>query len=123
MGEPVKGIAELDRAFQRAGAGLHDDIKDRLRYFAAPVKRDAELLSAGAGVGIDWSRMRVGAGRRLVYVAPVQRGTNIPSRKRRNFARYLLSRAMEPALNRNRRQIEAQFDELLARIERRFNRG
>ena len=123
MAEPVKGIADLDRAFQRAGDTLHHEIKDRLRYYAQPVSRTAESLSLTAGVSREWSQMRVGVTRRLVYVAPMQRGTKVLNRKRRNFARFLLSRALEPALNRHRHQIEDQFDDLLARIERRFNRG
>lgn len=121
--EVVIGAAELDKAFQRAGATMQRELDNRLRFYAQPVVADAEALALASGAGPAWSDMRVGASRRLVYVAPVKRGTRIESLKRPKFARRLLSRAMEPALNRNRANIERQFDELLARIERGFHRG
>lgn len=102
---------------------MQRELDNRLRFYAQPVVADAEALALAADAGPEWSDMRVGASRRLVYVAPVQRGTRIRSMKRPNFARRLLSRAMEPALNRNRASIERKFEELLARIERDFNRG
>ena len=123
MIEPVKGVDALNRAFAAAGADMQRDLKTRLAGYAEPVRRDAENLALGIDAGVQWSRMRKGATRTLVYVAPVARGTRLVSRKRPKFARRLLSRAMEPALEANRSAIEAKIDAFLLRLERKFNRG
>ena len=123
MIEPVKGIDALNRAFATAGADMQRELKTRLAGYAEPVRRDAEVLAMGIEAGVTWSRMRKGASRTMVYVAPVARGTRLVSRKRPNFARRLLGRAMEPALEANRHEIEAKVDAFLLRLERKFNRG
>lgn len=120
---PVRGTTELSRAFAQSGKGLTADIKSRLRYFALPVERDAEGSLGALGAGREWSQQRRGANSQVVYVAPVPRGTRNPSRKRRNFANRMLLRAMIPALERNRRQIEKNIDGLVARMQRRWERG
>lgn len=122
---PVRGMREINRAFIQAGARFHKDKEIHLRAAARPVARDAETLAQASirKIGVPWSQMRVGSTPVSLYVAPVQRGSRVPMRKRRNLARLLLNRAMVPALNRNRSKIANQIDELLARMERAFNRG
>lgn len=129
MAEPLIGAEDLRRAFIAAGATFNAEMRSRIRYFAQPVANDAEVLAQASisRVGIPWSQMRTGAtggkGVPSVYVAPVQRGTRIVSRKRPKFARLLLSKSMEPALERNRTRILANVDTLLARMERKFGSG
>lgn len=121
--KPVRGVEELNRAFALAGTSVRKEIKSRLRYYAEPVRRDAQTLGLSIGAGAEWSQMRTGATRTMGYVAPVKRGTKIESRKRRKFATRLLSRAMVPALNRNRVSIGNKFDAFLQRVTRQFGRG
>lgn len=120
---PVRGITELNRAFALAGASFHKEKNLRLRGLARPVERDAETLALSQHVGTAWSQMRIGANPTMVYVAPEKRGTRIRYRKRRNFADFLIRRAMAPALDRNRAAINKGLDELVERLARRWNRG
>lgn len=119
----VIGLKELEKAFAIAGTEFQKERRTRLRGMAEPVRVDAQVLALSHGVGADWSRMRTGATPTLAYVAPVNRGTRIVPRKRRNFPRFILSRAMEPALARNAPRIVRQFEQMLARMERAWARG
>lgn len=116
------GAEELRRAFQEAGTSFNRDIRQRIASYAEPVRQDAQVLALGRihNIGVPWSQMRKGTAPAIVYVAPVQRGTKIPARKRRRFAGLLMRRAMVPALDRNRTQIVAKVDGLLGRMERKF---
>lgn len=125
--EAVIGSEELRRAFVAAGTSFNQEMVSRIRYFAEPVATDAESLAIASihhGM-VPWEQMRTGAtgkGLPIVYVAPRQRGTRIAARKRPKFARHLLRRAMEPALERNRERITMNIDTLLARMERKWGR-
>jgi len=121
--EVVRGIEALDRAFALAGNNMRKDLPRILRSKAAPVERAAEGNALAIGSGVPWSEMRVGSTRHMVYVSPFQRGTKLLQRKRPKFAARLLQRAMLPALNSQREQVAQAVDELLARLERQFNRG
>lgn len=121
--EPVKGLDDLNKAFALARDDTQKRLPELLRFVAQPVDRTAEILAAAHDAGRHWSQFRIGVTRHAVYVAPVNRGTRIVTRKRPNFAKRLLDKAMVPALNSNRGQVEAGFDKLMARIERNFNRG
>jgi hypothetical protein len=120
---PVRGITELSRAFALAGQDFHRDKNLLLRDLARPVAKDAEQMALAQQVGVSWSRMRTGANPVMSYVAPVNRGTRIRARKRRNFASFLIGTAMEPALNANRASINRRIDQLVERLTRRWNRG
>ena len=120
---PVRGVDTLDRAFSMARASTQRNLPRLFRAKAEPVRRSAELNARAIGAGVPWSRMRIGASRRAVWIAPVERGTRIVPRKRPRFATRLKTLAMEPALEANRALIENEVDDLLARIERQFNRG
>ena len=81
----------------------------------------------------QWSKMRVGVNRNLVYVAPRQRGLKSKgaraarTQKAQNaatkFAGFLMDKAMEPALAQHAPEVEARFAELLDREIDKFNRG
>lgn len=123
LAQPVKGLDELNRAFALARDETQKSLPQLLKFVAEPVDRDAETLAAIHGAGVAWSQFRIGVVRTAVYVAPVPKGTRIVKRKRKNFASRLLNVAMIPALNKNRAVVEDGFDKLMARIERKFNRG
>ena len=125
------GLRELERAFARADREVRNDMRDALAEAAAPVRSDAQSL-AGAGVirnlrsGDDWTRMRVGVGRSIAYMVPVERG--VKGRGNRRFRRpafgqMLVGRAMEPALERNVRKVELRFLELLDDVCRVWDRA
>ena len=120
---PVRGINELNRAFQLARSETTKRLPVLLRGAIRPVETGAERNAATIGTGVPWSQQRSVASRSMAYIAPVKRGTRVAQRKRQKFARRLITRAMEPSLNANREQVGRSFDELLARIERQFNRG
>lgn len=123
MAQPVRGVETLNRAFTQASSRMLKDLPRVLAATATPIELTAEALGTSIGAGREWSQMRKGAGRTLVYVAPQQRGTRVPSRKRPKFALRLLRRAMVPALDANREQVGRSIDELVARIASQFNRG
>lgn len=123
MAQPVKGIDALNRAFALADTTMRKQLPSVLKLHAEPVRLDAQRNALNIGTGFPWSRMRIGVTRGSVYVAPVQRGTRLFTRKRPRFDTRLRTRAMEPALDANRAKIEKSVDELVARIERQFNRG
>jgi hypothetical protein len=123
MIQPVRGIETLHRAFSLAGTRTRKDLPRLLALRAEPVRAQAEVNARVIGAGPSWSLMRKGATRTMVYIAPVERGTRIATRKRPNFAPRLLNLAMEPALQSHRAEVEQGVDELIARIERQFNNG
>jgi hypothetical protein len=122
---PVKGLPELNAALGRCGKFMDKELQLRLRGYARPVQRDASTLAVIQipRMTVPWSRMRVGANAKMVYVAPEQRGTRIVPRRRPKFARKLLSEAMIPALEHNRAEIEKNIDALVGRMEREYDRG
>lgn len=127
----VRGIKELNRAFALADRELAKQLRTQLREAAKPVAADAqqlavqEIRNVDRGKRIagkpDWSRMRVGYGYGVVYVAPTNRGRRTrtrPALARPNFGTLLMDRAMEPALEQNVDQITNNVNELLDRVER-----
>jgi hypothetical protein len=124
----VSGLNDLQAAFKDADRQLRLGIRSELRHIAEPVARGAEQLALTSIRDMprspQWSKMRVGVTRNLVYVAPRQKGTRgRGSRRRPNLADLLMGRAMEPALERNTPGIERHFDELLDQVADGFNRG
>lgn len=122
MPGPVIGAEELRRAFVSAGTSFNADMKLMLRGVARPVAADAETLAFARirRMTVPWAQMRVGSAAQSVYVAPVQRGSRIRSRRRPRFGTLMLTRAMEPALEANRQRILNEVDVLLKRQERLF---
>lgn len=108
----VRGLRDLQRAFRVADKVLQVELRDALRDAAEPVRRDAESLARSSirNIGEAWPQMRVGVTTRVVYVAPKQRSRG---RKRPNLAGLLAGRAMEPALERNRHDVEQRVGRAL----------
>ena len=67
--------------------------------------------------------MRVGVTQKMVYVAPRQRSTKTPGRRRPNLANLLMDRALQPGLERHEHQITQRFEQLLDRAADGFNHG
>ncbi len=103
------------------------------RQVAEPVKREAQELAVReiSRIGTPWSTMRIGITQKVVYVAPKQRGNKarratVSQARRRadqKFATRLMDRAMEPALEHNRAEIELAMEEAIDKMADNFNRG
>ena len=121
----VDGLANLRLAFDAANRALRDDLDDALEEAAAPVRTDSQALAGTAitrmPAGSPWTRMRIGSSRAVVYVAPVERGAKGRGNQRFRRPRFkplMLSRALEPALARNRQNVIRRLDGLLAEVKR-----
>jgi hypothetical protein len=117
----VRGLTELTRTFKHAAGDVNRAYRSELRDVAEPVRLTAESLATSSirRIGPVWSQMRTGVTTRLVYVAPKQRGTGSrgnAGRKRPNLGTLLSERALQPALDRNRSRVEADFDRMLDRL-------
>jgi hypothetical protein len=126
----ITGLRELERAFRRTDRARAGDLKDALEEAAAPVRRDAQALAVSeishVRPGDPWAGMRIGTGRSIVYVAPIERGAKSrgDERKRRpKFGTKLMDEAMEPALARNRTVVEARLDKMLDELAAVWERG
>jgi hypothetical protein len=123
----VDGLEALRRAFVAADKEVANDMRDALQEAAAPVRADAQMLAATTirRIGPNWSRMRVGSTRTIVYVAPVERGAKGRGNqryRRRNFKDLLLRRALEPALERNVDKVVRRVDAMLADVAKVWER-
>lgn len=127
MAKPVRvrGLRELNNALARADRDVRNGVRKTLRDVAEPVRADAERLAASEIRNIDggdpWSRMRTGVTKTLVYVAPKQRSTRGP-KKRKNLANLLQTRSLDPALERNEDNVNRGFEQMLDTVADRFNR-
>lgn len=123
----VTGMQEVSRAFAAAGKEAKRDLRKTFVEVARPIADDAEQLALGriSHIGGRWSKMRVGVTQKVVYVAPKQRGAQARANsalRRPNLAGLLMSRAMEPALERNEPHVERAVEHALDRIAERVNR-
>lgn len=123
----VRGYRELDLAYAKLERQTRTGFRLAMRDVAEPVRRDAESLAQGriSHIGGKWWKMRTGVTRRVVYVAPRQRGvkgTGPDPRRRPEFAEYMLEKAMEPALNKNEFKITEAVDTVLEHVAMDFNR-
>lgn len=124
----VRGLRELSAAFAKADKEARTGFRQELREVAEPVRATAEQLAESriTRIGPRWGRMRVGVTRRLVYVAPRQRGVNSKRSiavRRPNLADLLMDRAMQPALDQHAPQIEARVEQALDNLLDRWGRG
>jgi hypothetical protein len=133
MAEPgpavvVKGMAEFQRALAHADRSSRLGVRRELRDIARPIANDAQQLALGTITGMaaspKWAGMRIGVTRKLVYVAPRQKGARGKGpRARPNLADLMMSRAMEPALERHRGELETNVERMLDRVADGFNHG
>lgn len=114
----VRGLRELQRAFVLADAGLAKELRVALAEAAEPIRSDAERLARSriTRIGIPWSQMRVGVTRRLVYLAPKQRGKQSRTNRRLrrpNLFDLLFGRSMGPALEANQAEVTNRVGHVL----------
>lgn len=124
----VEGLDGLRRGFRAYDRALASDLDDVLEEAANPVRQDAQALALSSirRISRPWAGMRVGTGRGVVYVAPVERGVKGRGnqRKRRpNLADLLMTRAMEPALRRNEAVVVRRVDRALDEFARLWERS
>ena len=130
----VHNLAALSKTFKNAPKDVRLAYRRELRTIANPVRAAAEALAVtkirNLGAGSPWAKMRIGVTQRLVYVAPKQKGVRGRSPRGRgkgtgppSFADLLATRAMEPALEQNEARIRREFEQLLDRLTRDWNRG
>lgn len=100
----VRNRAELEKAFLQLRKDVVRGIKPALLEAAEPAKRDAEMLSTEniSNIGTRWSRMRVGATVKGVYIAPKTKRSR--GSKRPNLA-PLLAQQMQQAADRNQEKV------------------
>lgn len=123
----VRGLVELNRALRRTEKDVRLGIRKELRSVAEPIRSDAETLASSSirNIGPNWSRMRVGLTVDTIYVAPRERGVKRRGEQRRrrpNMADLLMNRAMQPALERHKDDIERDFGRMLDRVADNFSR-
>jgi hypothetical protein len=140
----VRGLKELNQLLAKAGPEIAKRARASAREVAEPVRVDAERLARSQISGIrrqvfssavslptvgrsrsrlqairpDWSRMRIGVTRTLVYVAPVMRGHKTGPLRRPNLKPLLLGEAMEPALELHADELEQRIAEHVDRVWR-----
>ncbi len=122
-GIKVKGFTELHRALKNADKETRLGIRKVERQVAEPVRVEAQALAAReiSHIGKEWAAMRIGITQKLVYVAPKQRRKRGSARP--NLAGLLLTKAMEPALEKHREQIERSMEQALEEMADNFNKG
>ncbi len=112
----VKGFRELDRALNAYSNDLRKDFRKELKVIAEPVRVLSEQMAVGniSNVGATWSRMKLGAKAKAVYVAPRARprGTGTA---RPNLA-LLLKTQMESALDAKKPTVVKGFEDLIDRL-------
>jgi hypothetical protein len=117
----VHGLADLNRAFRNADRATRLGERRALRAIGKPVAAAAEQLAFQqiSNIGDHWSQMRVGVTQKVVYVAPSQRSKasrGNPQLRRPNLANLLMDRAMEPALEQQRNQVERDVDQFIDNV-------
>src|SRR4029077_9838771 len=125
----VENLHDLQAGFAKLERDTRLGFRHGLRDVVEPVRAGAEQLAMQnirrMPHSPQWSKMRIGVNRNLVYVAPRQRGLKSKgaraarTQKAQNaatkFAGFLMDRAMEPALEQHAAQVEARLGVLLDR--------
>lgn len=118
-------LSVVTRALQQADDQMRREGQKELVTLGELVEHDSERLAAGTVVGssVQWAAMRTGVTPSVVYVVPQLHGTRIPARRRPNFSRRMLTRAMRPALAGRRAEVFSRFQTLTAKVCKAFNNG
>lgn len=118
-GVVVKGVRELQRAFRKIDRDAEKEFTKALKKAGEPTRRDAESLAGSniRNVTVTWSRIRLGARRGEVYIAP--RARRRGGSPRPNFGKLLLVEAMEPAVEKNADRIRNHLEDALDMLGRK----
>ena len=108
----VRNRAELEKAFLGLRRDVLRGVKPALLEAAKPVATDAQQLATEeiSNLGVPWSRMRIGATVKGVYVAPKSKRRR--GSKRPNLA-PLLAKSMQEAADRNQEKVLAAISEVI----------
>lgn len=123
----VDGLRELERAFRLVSKDETRLLRKELKAAAQPVKLAAEGKAVSEIRRMPhsprWAVMRLGYARNLVYMVPKQKGVRGRGpRARRNLSQLLLNRAMIPAVEQNRVQVEQRVQHVLDTIGQQWER-
>lgn len=112
----VEGLAELQRALREADRAVAKDLRAELKKAGEPVRARAESRASSGirNIGGKWSRMKLGATGRMVYIAPAARPSGGSARP--NLAPLLLQRAMVPAVSEKRGEVEEALEAWIDRV-------
>ncbi len=124
----VRGLRELNQALRRADRTTRAEFRTGFRKIAEPVRLEAERLALSEITRITepWARMRTGVTSKLVYVAPRQRGIKgrgDDPRRRPKFADLMMNRALAPALERKKGEVEHDIEKLIDHVADEFETG
>jgi len=124
----VRNLAALERAFGRADREERKLLVQEVKLAAEPVQRLAEgrALSEIRNMTVPWSQMRIGHRRAVVYIVPRQKGrySRANRRLRRpNLKTMLLDRAMLPALDARKDEVERRLERMLAIVGKRWEKA
>lgn len=124
-GYRVHNLEKLNRFFALAGPQAKRDLNQKLRLLAEPMRSDAEQFARSGirRIGTRWPKMRVGVTRKLVYVAPKERGVKVrgATGARPALATLLEQRAMAPAERKNEAAVEKGVEEMFDALVKRWN--
>lgn len=118
-GLQVRGLRETIRAFDQIGDEVNDDLREGLERAAEPVRAVAVTHALERIQNMprspQWAEQKTVISKRsaLVYVAPVKRQTRVTTRKRKNLAEQLATKAMEPALDENEEKVVREVETVL----------
>lgn len=112
-GISVTGLTQLVRACNASEKETKRGVREKLRDAAEPVRAEAERLGPAGirNLGPAWARMRTGVTTSYVYVAPASRRSG--GSPRANLGRLLMTKAMQPALDRKAGEVEAKLEEAI----------
>ncbi len=126
----IEGLKGLERAFKLADKAEYKALRVTLKEAAQPVKRAAEGKAIGrirnmkgSGTRVDWSQMRVGQARSVVYIVPKQKGRASRGNRalrRPNLKDLLLDRAMIPALDEHREDVVRGVEHMLETVGKKW---
>jgi hypothetical protein len=107
----VHGVKELEASFIKTAGTVDPVVGKALRELAKPVQSSAQELSVVNVSQIqegakDWSRMKIGRKRTMVYVAERQKTTGLGT-PRPNLLPLMMDRALRPALQQHKGAIDA----------------
>jgi hypothetical protein len=116
----VRGLRELIRAADAAGAETKKLVRGRLREMAQPVLRDARSRLGAYDAG---SAARLGISVRRTGLVSVEQRARKVTGQRPDFGVLQMQRALIPALNENGDRIERGFEAAVDEIAKTFERS
>jgi hypothetical protein len=122
----VHDVAMVNRALEQADADIRAQGKTELLALGQLVEHTAEILAAARirNMTVQWAQFRTRQTPNLVYVVPVQKGVRGRGpRKRQRFDNTMMNKAMRPALNAHRGEVNRRFAALVERVCNSFNKA